>query len=294
MSLAKLLNKPEYLYRPGSVIRKLFRPTSTNQLFVTPWKTKITADWQDAIGGSIGMFGVYDLATTEVLWRLVQPGNFVLDIGANIGYMTGLCSHRAGNDGQVWAFEPNKLLFERLKGNISQMTFKNVRFFDFGLSDVEGSAKLVIPHSYQKNAGVAYISSGNDISEQETIEIKLKQLDSLIAATEIVDVMKIDVEGHELAVFNGAKKLIETKRIRNIIFEDLQGYPSAVTSFLSANGYTIYRIQKTISRVKMVNPASPAPYKAKTTNYLATFESEIVQRLFIEPGYKCLHRSAKI
>jgi FkbM family methyltransferase len=291
MSLAKLLNKPEYLYRPSSVFRKLFRPTSANQLFVTPWKTRITADWQDAIGGSIGMFGIYDLATTEVLWRMIQPGNFVLDVGANIGYMTGLCSYRAQTMGTVWAFEPNILLLDRLKENILKMPYGNVRLFELGLSDEAGTANLIIPQGYQHNAGVAYIQQSTDTSTHRTIEIPLKQLDSIIPADIIIDVMKIDVEGHELSVFHGAPALLKEKRIRNIIFEDLQQYPSSVTNLLSKSGYIIYRIQKTINRVKLADPDSPPPYKSKTTNYLATVESEKVQALFDQSGYKCLNRT---
>lgn len=293
MSLAKLLNKPEYLHNPFAVIRKMFRPSSTNQLFTTPWQTKIMADWEDAIGGSIGLFGIYDLATTELLWRLVQPGNFVLDIGANIGYMTGLCSYKAGADGTVMAFEPNPLLLERLRGNISRMQFNNVRLFEAGLSEKAGNARLIIPGAYNKNAGIAYVATANEPSGEQAVEIELMTLDFIIPSGTYIDVMKIDVEGHELSVFKGATRLFAEKRIKHIVFEDLQEYPSEAAGLLLRYGYGIYRIEKRLGRLKLENPLSPPSYKTKTTNYIATLADDMVLRVISRPGYQCMKRSGK-
>lgn len=292
MSLSKLLNKPEYLYNPFAVVKKIFRPSGSDQLFTTRWQTKIMADWHDAIGGSIGLFGIYDLATTELLWRLIHPGHFVLDVGANIGYMTGLCSYRTGKSGQVWAFEPNPMLLDRLRGNISRMHYNNTRLFEAGLSDKAGNAQLVIPKMFNKNAGIAYVARGKDgVGDPGDVrEIKLLMLDNIISSGVIVHVMKIDVEGHELQVFNGATILFAEKRIKHIIFEDLQNYPSEVSGFLSGYGYKIYRIAKKLNRLKLEDPLSPPSYNAKTTNYIATLESEKVLTAIAEPGYKCLMR----
>lgn len=288
MGIAKFLNKPEYLHNPFAVIRKVFRPTASDQLFTTRWHTTIMADWQDAIGGSIGLFGVYDLATTELLWRLIRPGNLVLDIGANIGYMTGLCSHRAGKNGAVWAFEPNLLLLPRLRGNISRAQYNNISLFEVGLSDKAGKAKLIIPKAYNNNAGIAYVAKQDEIITEEAIEIELRKLDDIIPEKTIVDVMKIDVEGHELSVFKGAPRLFAEKKIRHIVFEDLQEYPSEASKFLLQYGYKIFRIAKKINRLKLEDPHSIPSYKSKTTNYIATLEADVVLNAISGTGYKCM------
>ena len=70
-----------------------------------------------AIGRSIVTTGLFDLAVSELLARLIDPGDIVVDAGANVGYMTVLAATAAGRSGRVLAFEPHPELFAVLCQN---------------------------------------------------------------------------------------------------------------------------------------------------------------------------------
>src|ERR1700682_4087610 len=97
------LFKPEYVYRPKQfylrVVRGFRRETRCVDLRL-PWGTSIYVHPEHHIGRAIWHLGLYDLAVTEALWRLVDSGELAVDIGANIGYMTGVMAVRAGASGR--------------------------------------------------------------------------------------------------------------------------------------------------------------------------------------------------
>lgn len=279
------LKKPEYFLQPSAIIKKLFTKQKEIVTRKTPWGSDIEVNAKESIGTAIARTGIYDLPLTEILWRLIEPGNFVLDIGANIGYTANLSSHRAGPEGTIWAFEPNPLLLPRLKKNLQYLKNQNVTLFPIALSDVNDMGFLVLPEVYSKNEGVAFIGSSNDTN---TIKTELKKLDDLLPPGATINVLKIDVEGHELSVFKGAEKALEKKLINNIIFEDHNTYPSEVCKFLLEKGYQIFRIEKGWLKVFLKNPNSKINRPWETRNYLATLNAEMIRKKLNGSLYKCL------
>src|SRR5687767_12151125 len=96
-SIIHYIKRPEYYFSLHSVVKKLFNKTGhgiINQK--TPWGNLMEIDTNETIGNAIFSTGIYDLALSETLWRLIQPGDFVLDVGANIGFITSLCSYKTG------------------------------------------------------------------------------------------------------------------------------------------------------------------------------------------------------
>ncbi|HWA33621.1 MAG TPA: FkbM family methyltransferase [Cyclobacteriaceae bacterium] len=238
------------------------------------------------MGRSIYNTGVYDVAMTELLWRLIEPGNFVVDVGANVGYTAGISSLRAGQAGNVYAFEPNPLLLPRLKANLAKMPFTNVHLFELGLSDQKQIGNLVLPGHYDGNQGIAYVD--NAVSEN-AIKVPLELLDNLIPEDKPVDVMKIDVEGYELSVFKGGQGLLNNKKIKHIIFEEHHPYPSLVTEYLSRFGYSILRLEKDWFNIDLVDPSSKSGISSfEPPNYLATLDLTDVERKVTGLGYACL------
>ena len=63
-----------------------------------------------------------DLAVSEALWRLLDPGALALDVGANIGFMTNLMAWRSGPCGRVLAFEPHPEVFRSLAENVERLS----------------------------------------------------------------------------------------------------------------------------------------------------------------------------
>lgn len=282
------LKRPEYYFQPSRIFSRLFQTTDPHAGFRTPWGISIEVSDRDEIGKSIAQTGVYDVAVTELLFRLIEKGDIVADVGANIGYMTGICSLLAGESGIVYAFEPNPMLQERLKKNLEQTGMSNVLLFAVGLSDSLQPAKLVIPSHYSNNEGVAFVG---DSSSGQSFDISLERLDNIVPSNTSISVMKIDVEGHELQAFKGSERLLKEARIKNIIFEDHHNYPSDVVWYLESFGYSIFRIEKGWMRVNLKDPFSRSTIQSfEPTNYLATVQPDFVNRKMRNIGYQCFGR----
>ncbi|MEH1843481.1 MAG: hypothetical protein V7L25_00300 [Nostoc sp.] len=125
MGLSGIL-KPEYFYQPKVACQRLlpFRRVSTAD-FVEhklPWGMNIRVRPLEEHGRILATLGVIDLAVTEALWRLTEPGELVVDVGANIGYMTAVLAARVCSQtgGCIWAFEAHPEIFTELKYNVNQ------------------------------------------------------------------------------------------------------------------------------------------------------------------------------
>jgi len=280
------LKRPEFFLQPARILKRLFIRARQIEICKTSWGAEMEVNTDDVVGKSIFFTGIYDLAVSELLWKLVKPGQFVVDVGANIGFTAGICSSRAGREGVVYAFEPNPRLQKRLHYNIDKMSVKNVQLFSFGLSDERHTGKLVFPEHYDNNEGVAYV---DDTSTASNVEIQLEKLDDVIPAEKVIDVMKIDVEGYEMNVFNGSRKLLTEKRIRHIIFEDHHKYPSKVSILLKENGYSIYRLEKGWFNILLKDPYAKSSVSGyEPSNYLATLDNDDVSKEIGKFGYQCL------
>jgi hypothetical protein len=136
------------------------------------------------------------------------------------------------------------------------------------------------------NQGVAFIGSENN---NNSIKIELKKLDDLIPEDTVINVLKIDVEGHELAVLKGAQNLINKKLIKHIVYEDHNVYPSKISNFLLDRGYDILRIEKGWFNVCLKDPSSvPRTSGWEPTNYLAILDTSFLKKKLKGMLYKCL------
>lgn len=117
MHLIQYLTKPEYLLRPSQFGRRIIEflvPRTGIQAVSLPWDMDIWVDPEEAIGRAIVRAGVFELAVTETLWRLTDPGDLAVDVGANIGYMSSVLARRCGPAGSVRVFEPHPGNFKGL------------------------------------------------------------------------------------------------------------------------------------------------------------------------------------
>jgi FkbM family methyltransferase len=165
-----------------------------------------------------------------MLDRLVPPGcRTAVDAGANIGLYTlrlaGLCR-------SVHAFEINAAITD----HVHNARLPNVRLVHMGLSNADDRATLYVPILNGKLAlhGWASLNPGNcpDTSVHTEISCRVRTLDSY--AIEDVDFIKIDVEGHELQLLQGARATLERWRPRILV--EVRNLPS-VTAFFSDLGY---------------------------------------------------------
>jgi len=159
--------------------------------------------------------GYYFGAPDKELIQLIQLGGGVfLDIGANVGIFSLIASQTFG---KVYCFEPNHKTFKLLEANIHLNEVHNITAYNIGLSDQNSVMKLY--HNPLNNGGASLTKfcrelnrEGDNFSWDET-EVSVKTLDLVIGeSVKSVDLIKIDVEGHELPALKGALGIIKASR----------------------------------------------------------------------------------
>jgi len=306
MRLSGLL-KPEYFYQPRLALRRLlpFRQSSTAE-FVDkklPWGLHIRIHPLEEHGQILLTLGVIDLAVTETLFRLAEPGEIAVDVGANIGYMTAVLAARVSSvsGGYIRAFEAHPEIFEELRYNVGnwQRQLRNTKFDieHIAISEKRGKVTLGIPASFANNRGLASVALLDDASNHPdslpltTVRVESVSLDELFPAAEKIGVLKLDVEGHELSVLKGAMNLLQEHRIRDCVFEEHGEYPTDVTRCFEEMGYSVFRIQRQFFGPALLAPDSNvARTKWQPTSFLATQQPDRAVSRLRERGWKALKR----
>jgi FkbM family methyltransferase len=257
------LLKPEYLFTPRRLLLRIApfdRPAGSGlEAFELPWKLSLEVRTSETLGFAIWRFGVYDLAVSEALWRLTDPGDWVADVGANVGYMTSILAVRVGKRGKVTAFEPHPTIFEQLERNVSQWAARTelgrVELIRYALSNESGETELLIPDHFADNPMLAFVkNSQNDSRIVASIPVLVTTLDDVFGNYDCPSLIKVDTEGNECSVFEGGYRLLSRKAIRDILFEDHGDYPTAAMSLLERHGYSLFRIRKRLLGPSLAHP----------------------------------------
>jgi FkbM family methyltransferase len=273
--------KPWFVFRPSQVVRRLtFRPTSAYRRLPVAWGEPLLALDDEHIGRCLGTTGIYDLAVSELLFRLIDPGDLVIDAGANIGYMSALAATAGAH---VVAFEPNPDLVPILRQNLG--TRGDVR--EVALGAHRHSAALVRPDPAAHNNGLGRLGSH---AEAGAVPVQVETLDSELNGRTVA-LLKMDVEGGEQAVLDGAAAALKERRIRHIVFEDHRGAGSAVMTHLLGHGYTIHSIEWTLTGPKLGDAATLSAHaRYEAPSYLATLTPEAAHAACARRGWMALSR----
>lgn len=159
----------------------------------------------------------------------VRPGDWVLDVGANIGHYTHRLSDLVGPGGRVIAFEPMPNTFELLAANSAKFTNQNVSLVNAAASSVSGIVKMQLPtfDSGLDNYYRAAITSGAGAISALSVTVDSLNIDRPIA------LIKIDVEGHEWQAIAGMLAIIE----RSLPILIIEGDDPRIERCLAAFGY---------------------------------------------------------
>jgi len=160
--------------------------------------------WIAGAGIARHWLGYYEYGKQLALQRAIRPGMTVYDIGAHTGFYTLLASRATGPAGRVLAFEPVPRNLALLRRHLELNQAGNVTVHAAAVSDVAGLVSF-------EEAADGYAGA---IAPGGAQRVRAVRLDDLFLSQEAppADVMKVDVEGAELAVLSGAEKMIASGR----------------------------------------------------------------------------------
>ncbi len=183
-------------------------------------------DLREGIDLTIFTLGAFERDTLKALKGLVRTGATVLDVGANIGAHTLHLARLVGEKGQVIAFEPTDFAIAKLRANLHENPEleKRVDLHQAFLVATAGAPLDAAVASSWPVDGTAADDAQMGSRAMKVSGAKAMTLDSVIAASGDPDVqlIKMDVDGHELEVLEGGRGLLE--RRRPIIVMELAPY----------------------------------------------------------------------
>lgn len=211
--------------------------------------------------------GRYEPNETYAMTRSIGKGMCVVDAGANEGLFTILAARIVGGTGTVHAFEPSPRERDRLMSNISINGLSNVKVHSEALGAAAGTATLQVAgagHSGHNTLGdFMYASTTREVS----LGVNVVPLDQVAAAEGLsrLDLLKIDVEGSEVAVLRGAGLVLNT--LRPVVIAEAQD--ASLRNMGSSVGELIDLLRSHGYRLQVFGPSGrPEPLRGDTPSSL--------------------------
>ena len=191
--------------------------------------------------------GIFEPLETELVAKEVKEGDFVLDIGANIGYYTLILARLVGPKGRVFAFEPDPDNFALLKANVILNDYRNVILVRKAVGDRDELAKLYLS---EDNKGDHRLYDSQD--GRSSIAVECVRLDSYFQYyTGKIDFIKMDIQGGEWAAVQGMRTLLQRFKNVRMITEfwpiGLRRFgvePEEYLRLLQNHGYSLYNVDE--------------------------------------------------
>jgi FkbM family methyltransferase len=210
---------------------------------------------RDVVGRNIFKTGMYDPTLSKwLIERFGDKGGNFIDIGANLGYFTCLLAKLAGPSGRVIAIEPEPANLALLKTNVAANGLEQVvKIFPVALGATEGTATLNL-YKNSNRGRHSLLSTGSG----EQVMVPLTTLDALVDKSLLsgaaIDFVKMDVEGYEPYVMQGAPQTLDRVRYMNMEYAPylLRKSGANLPEFLS-------QLAKKFSRISRMHPDGMAP-----------------------------------
>jgi len=164
----------------------------------------------------VANFREADWEWTPVIRKIVTPGSHILDVGANVGYLSKLFAEWVGPSGRIVSVEPIPDTFASLEYSMNKLYRGRVTTLACCMSDQPGSVRMVVPTYEQggENFYESHIESGEKKQNAgRHFTVQASTIDLVCKETGLTPVfIKIDVEGHEGAVVRGAAHMLSTRQ----------------------------------------------------------------------------------
>ncbi len=190
-------------------------------------------------------FGWMGAQEVRLLRQFIRPGMRIVDLGANIGLYSLLLSRLTGQSGQVYSFEPEPNLFATLRENCTANGVSNIVAFPYAAGASAGRAHFQRSPLNSGNNSLLRAPAGAD-----SLEVELVTVDGVLPER-VIDFVKIDVQGHELAALLGMEQVLAASPQVRVYFEfwpaglrAAGSSPEQLLAFFHERGFTVYRPQE--------------------------------------------------
>lgn len=276
--LQKLLDSNDFQQNPfKALIKRLWwrwRWTLTNRPYAISFADtlKITIP-KTGNGAGIYYRGFSEPDTADFFHRFLRSGMVMFDVGAHIGEYTLLAAKLVGESGQVHAFEPQSLLFPILSANVEMNGLNSVVLNRVAVSDRVGTVEFQV----LDEPTMSSIRKPSTIEQSaKIVSVACTSLDTYWSErSRKIDLIKVDVEGAEKFVFQGAEKLLSLPATTapTWIFEyapnsyaDFNYQPQDLLDLLKQHGYEICQYCK----AGQINDFNPNSQLKDIVNLIAT------------------------
>lgn len=182
--------------------------------------------------------GTYESDKQQIMNLLVKPGMIAYDIGANAGFYTLALARLVGRGGTVCAFEPLAENAANILEHLRLNSCSNVTLYQVAVSDQNGLSAFQVAQSNS----MGYLVGGGGYW------VPTVAIDALIEAAKlpVPDIVKMDVEGAESKVLEGARKLLGMRKTIWVIALHGAEQRKEIGRILTDHGYRIYRLDSSV------------------------------------------------
>ncbi len=186
------------------------------------------------VGKSLDLYGEYSEGEMALLRQVLHPGDLCLDVGANLGTHTVFLANTVGPEGKVFAFEPQRLVFQTLCANIALNSITNTHCINAAVGAERGVIHVPLLNSSATNnfGGLGLDPSGKGEP------VPVITVDSLSLPS--CRLLKADVEGMEIQVLKGAVETIGRHKPFLYVENDRIPNSHALMAFIDSLGYHMY------------------------------------------------------
>jgi len=260
------LDRPEPVWQLRAAVWRAMKARLNDVDLALPWleNTTVWLPLQSELSMPLFLQGQYEPNIYRIAGSMIQNGDSVIDIGANVGLFTLFAAGRVGPQGCVLAIEPSPREFVRLQTNVRRNRMDDrIVLNDFALSETPGWAQFTLASSYHSGLNAFTALFSPTAGSYQTIDVPVQNLDGLVRrlSDRRVRLVKIDVEGAEYNILRGAGTVIRDHRpIWIIEIGRLNAAPDwRVVKLLTEAGYCVYDIDHYPCELRAIPPSGHAP-----------------------------------
>ena len=218
------------------VLRTLVPPGNRTFLAHTPGGGRVRLRYREITGFLRLVQGSFENAEVETVMAAARPETVAVDVGANVGIFTIPLARAVGNGGSVWAFEPLPDNVDRLRANVIENGLTNVQLFAAAASDTDGTLSFHVAGD-SAYGSTREVFSGWGTGRALTVPAVRLDTEWRTRGTPSVSVIKIDVEGAEMAVLRGSQDVIRECRPVLVLEGATSGELAKIERYLSLFNY---------------------------------------------------------